>query len=107
MLDKSVLQVDGPGFEPGTSTMPTWRSCQTDLPAQSFSWRIAVGKRTGALFYVLCFMIVDNESIECICDPDLMPAFDRSSCADYKGKPVFVNQLGNWICGGGNSGSLR
>jgi hypothetical protein len=26
--------VDGPGFEPGTSTMPTWRSCQTDLPAQ-------------------------------------------------------------------------
>lgn len=25
--------VDGPGFEPGTSTMPTWRSCQADLPA--------------------------------------------------------------------------
>jgi hypothetical protein len=25
--------VDGPGFEPGTSTMPTWRSYQTDLPA--------------------------------------------------------------------------
>jgi hypothetical protein len=29
--------VDGPGFEPGTSTMPTLRSCQTDLPAQPFS----------------------------------------------------------------------
>jgi hydroxyethylthiazole kinase-like sugar kinase family protein len=27
--------VDEPGFEPGTSTMPTWRSCQTDLLAQS------------------------------------------------------------------------
>jgi hypothetical protein len=26
--------VDGPGFEPGTSTMPTWRSYQADLPAQ-------------------------------------------------------------------------
>jgi hypothetical protein len=26
--------VDGTGFEPATSTMPTWRSCQTDLPAQ-------------------------------------------------------------------------
>ena len=26
--------VDEPGFEPGTSTMPTWRSCQTDLLAQ-------------------------------------------------------------------------
>jgi hypothetical protein len=28
--------VDGPGFEPGTSTMPTWRSCQADLPAHKF-----------------------------------------------------------------------
>jgi hypothetical protein len=28
--------VDGPGFEPGTSTMPTWRSYQADLPAQKF-----------------------------------------------------------------------
>jgi hypothetical protein len=27
--------VDEPGFEPGTSTMPTWRSCQNDLLAQS------------------------------------------------------------------------
>jgi hypothetical protein len=27
--------VDEPGFEPRTSTMPTWRSCQTDLLAQS------------------------------------------------------------------------
>jgi hypothetical protein len=25
--------VDEPGFEPGTSTMPTWRSYQTDLLA--------------------------------------------------------------------------
>jgi hypothetical protein len=28
--------VDEPGFEPGTSTMPTWRSCQTDLLAQIY-----------------------------------------------------------------------
>ncbi len=27
--------VDGAGFEPATSTMPTWRSYQADLPAQS------------------------------------------------------------------------
>ncbi len=27
--------VDEPGFEPGTSTMPTWRSYQTDLLAQT------------------------------------------------------------------------
>jgi hypothetical protein len=27
------LMVDGAGFEPATSTMPTWRSCQADLPA--------------------------------------------------------------------------
>ena len=26
--------VDGAGFEPATSTMPTWRSYQADLPAQ-------------------------------------------------------------------------
>ena len=26
--------VDEAGFEPATSTMPTWRSCQTDLLAQ-------------------------------------------------------------------------
>lgn len=32
-MDKYL--VDEPGFEPGTSTMPTWRSCQTDLLAQS------------------------------------------------------------------------
>jgi hypothetical protein len=31
-VDKSM--VDGAGFEPATSTMPTWRSCQADLPAQ-------------------------------------------------------------------------
>jgi hypothetical protein len=30
-----ISMVDEPGFEPGTSTMPTWRSCQTDLLAQS------------------------------------------------------------------------
>ena len=28
--------VDEAGFEPGTSTMPTWRSCQTDLLAQIY-----------------------------------------------------------------------
>ena len=27
--------VDEAGFEPATSTMPTWRSCQTDLLAQT------------------------------------------------------------------------
>ncbi len=27
--------VDGAGFEPATSTMPTWRSYQADLPARS------------------------------------------------------------------------
>ena len=30
---KRVL-VDGAGFEPAASTMPTWRSYQADLPAQ-------------------------------------------------------------------------
>ena len=30
-----TLLVDGAGFEPATSTMPTWRSCQTDLSAHS------------------------------------------------------------------------
>ena len=30
---KEVL-VDGTGFEPAASTMPTWRSYQADLPAQ-------------------------------------------------------------------------
>ena len=34
-LDVGKLMVDEPGFEPGTSTMPTWRSCQTDLLAQN------------------------------------------------------------------------
>ena len=29
--------VDEAGFEPATSTMPTWRSCQTDLLAQILS----------------------------------------------------------------------
>ena len=29
--------VDGAGFEPATSTMPTWRSFQADLPAQTRS----------------------------------------------------------------------
>jgi hypothetical protein len=27
-------KVDGAGFEPAASTMPTWRSYQADLPAQ-------------------------------------------------------------------------
>ena len=29
----SYQVVDGAGFEPATSTMPTWRSFQADLPA--------------------------------------------------------------------------
>ena len=29
--------MDGAGFEPATSTMPTWRSFQADLPAQPHS----------------------------------------------------------------------
>jgi hypothetical protein len=29
--------VDGAGFEPAASTMPTWRSFQADLPAQTHS----------------------------------------------------------------------
>ena len=33
-LNVNKCLVDGTGFEPATSTMPTWRSCQTDLPAQ-------------------------------------------------------------------------
>ena len=33
--------VDEAGFEPATSTMPTWRSCQTDLLAQSI-WLLKV-----------------------------------------------------------------
>jgi hypothetical protein len=34
-LSLSGKVVDGAGFEPAASTMPTWRSCQTDLPAQN------------------------------------------------------------------------
>jgi hypothetical protein len=34
-LNQNVSMVDGAGFEPATSTMPTWRSYQTDLPAQT------------------------------------------------------------------------
>jgi hypothetical protein len=29
--------VDGAGFEPAASTMPTWRSYQADLPAQTLT----------------------------------------------------------------------
>ena len=36
--------MDEPGFEPGTSTMPTWRSCQTDLLAQSI-WLLRFNPR--------------------------------------------------------------
>ena len=35
-LNVEKLMVDEPGFAPGTSTMPTWRSCQTDLLAQIY-----------------------------------------------------------------------
>ena len=31
------VSVDGAGFEPAASTMPTWRSFQADLPAQTHS----------------------------------------------------------------------
>ena len=34
-LNQKIRMVDGAGFEPATSTMPTWRSYQADLPAQS------------------------------------------------------------------------
>jgi hypothetical protein len=34
-LNVENLMVDETGFEPATSTMPTWRSCQTDLLAQT------------------------------------------------------------------------
>jgi hypothetical protein len=34
-LNQNKCLVDEPGFEPGTSTMPTWRSYQTDLLAQT------------------------------------------------------------------------
>jgi hypothetical protein len=34
-LNMNKCLVDEAGFEPATSTMPTWRSCQTDLLAQS------------------------------------------------------------------------
>ncbi len=34
-MDKVGVLVDEAGFEPATSTMPTWRSCQTDLLAQT------------------------------------------------------------------------
>ena len=34
-FDSSMTRrVDGAGFEPAASTMPTWRSYQADLPAQ-------------------------------------------------------------------------
>jgi hypothetical protein len=32
-LNQNGKMVDEAGFEPATSTMPTWRSYQTDLPA--------------------------------------------------------------------------
>ena len=34
MLERFLLLVDGAGFEPATSTMPTWRSYQADLMAR-------------------------------------------------------------------------
>jgi hypothetical protein len=40
-VNMNKFLVDEPGFEPGTSTMPTWRSCQTDLLAQSI-WLLKV-----------------------------------------------------------------
>ena len=34
LFGKRESLVDGTGFEPAASTMPTWRSYQADLPAQ-------------------------------------------------------------------------
>jgi hypothetical protein len=34
LFPKEKVLVDGAGFEPAASTMPTWRSYQADLPAQ-------------------------------------------------------------------------
>ena len=36
--DGVACLVDEAGFEPATSTMPTWRSYQADLLAQFFAW---------------------------------------------------------------------
>jgi post-segregation antitoxin (ccd killing protein) len=35
LFPKEKVLVDGAGFEPAASTMPTWRSYQADLPAQT------------------------------------------------------------------------
>ena len=37
-LNQNIRMVDGAGFEPATSTMPTWRSYQADLPARELSF---------------------------------------------------------------------
>ena len=37
LFPKEKVLVDGTGFEPVASTMPTWRSYQADLPAQRTS----------------------------------------------------------------------
>jgi hypothetical protein len=37
LFPKEKELVDGTGFEPAASTMPTWRSYQADLPAQRTS----------------------------------------------------------------------
>ena len=37
LFPKEKVLVDGAGFEPAASTMPTWRSYQADLPAQRTS----------------------------------------------------------------------
>ena len=37
-LNQNKCLVDEAGFEPATSTMPTWRSYQADLLAHFFAW---------------------------------------------------------------------
>ena len=37
MFPIEMSYVDGAGFEPAASAMPTLRSCQTDLPAQKLN----------------------------------------------------------------------
>ncbi len=43
--------VDGTGFEPAASTMPTWRSFQADLPAHD---SVSLKKLFLSLFILIC-----------------------------------------------------
>ena len=57
-LNVQKQMVDEPGFEPGTSTMPTWRSCQTDLLAQTiwllrFNPRHLISVSYSGIFFII------------------------------------------------------